>query len=1449
MREKDVFITFHDTLQYSMIRLKIIRFFISSTFLDMQNEREKLKTIFKRLNAKYSVKGWKIESVDLRWGISKAQQESNRTMKICLEEVDRCRYLSPKPNFIILLGQRYGWIPLPQVLTTDEISLLRESADKRFVNLINKIYRFDSNAPAGGHFELLGVNESEVDYTNPKIESLLKKYIYQILPNHQLSATHREILRGVLGDSMPYKHTIAYLRKYTDIPQDLMSIYIQDEKLVDSLKEVISKIIPSCIKVEKKYGSLFDSNFESEMERLITSMIDAEINEYEQHLPSENDVHLDLAQRLSQSFYGRKNEIAQIMSYINSDERLDGKVLVVKGSNGVGKTMLMSKIVDLLSNSTEKYDVACRFCDDLEFASASKFIESVKIAVQSLSPNKRCVLVIDGIESVEHTSVDGRKLWNLTAFLDSFNLPFNFRVIITLSEEHTWYDTSLAIEMKVDSLLYQYKSYTTDYLASINRTLTETQLAQWYKDCYYYGYIYFQRSGEMAMATTLLGRMRSWDSYRTALPPDPTKIDSLASETWWRVTLSYLRNCLNDAEVDKIVAIKALKVIATSNRGVPEDVLLYLINNDKDIQAHLREIVPTTSVLDLVRAIELPPMLWSRILTTFDCIIGYRNTSHGVVIDYKNEELRESVRASYGILPEQLLLVAISYNFSSTSWTLNEQPHLFELLALSISGDIENSDCSYTAEELLDLVYSAICFPDNLYELLSCHEININEYFKCYSAIIKILISKPEQISYCIRNIQRVHKQVMSLNEPSNLDQMIRMIGSSCTDSPLYKYFASFEELQFEKDVLLRNLIESPRDAISYYVEGIYEPAIVSANSKRVAYIENDTLVIKDYDNFTSIRESMNFRPDKLIADALFSTFFVYGDDGARYIKIADKADGTTYCIHIKESPQWADISSDGRFIVLGSQDIVMKIYDTKHFGRDPILTFKEPYDRAMWADNTHLWISKGQFLYFSRVLPFENHGKINFGYNVKLKAVSGNRAFVHTDDGSGIFIELVNNNFVFHKFKYNPDPRLKPQFVIDPNGPKIFVITIDGCCTSIDYSGDEVSYLYSTCYGDSNVSGGLHDVLSIEQGIVYDLAKCDEITIRGAAGTGGVNNISADVAGNIIAITCGKNFLHEIHESFDIYIRQNGKYECNTIHTGYSAFPTACAVSPDGRYVAYSTAGRIYIAELTRGLEFTEVDWRGLQIAHMKFTSDNNRLIAVCGEYIADGPANVLIIDASSVKLIGEYTPDDFFDALLRMEFFMNEDNTKIIFDHGGIFDLEKLQYVNVQKHWDISLGLKHKSGYSITEDLYPFGTFDKTGTKFFTNRLGLKRDERLSEIDLNTGEITIISDYKLRVLSASSDGLFLWCADVNNRLVRYCLATDEIKTYDFTDVFKVFIQKKDTGERIWIILNSGDIYLTDSHCNILKSGYADGRRWCITDAGLCIASDNGSLTLLSGD
>ena len=100
-----------------MYRSRYIRLFVSSTFEDMLIERDLLQNrVFPRISALCESFGWQFEDIDLRWGVSQEASRKQKTMQICLNEIKRCQELSPKPNFLILQGDRYGWIPIPETI-------------------------------------------------------------------------------------------------------------------------------------------------------------------------------------------------------------------------------------------------------------------------------------------------------------------------------------------------------------------------------------------------------------------------------------------------------------------------------------------------------------------------------------------------------------------------------------------------------------------------------------------------------------------------------------------------------------------------------------------------------------------------------------------------------------------------------------------------------------------------------------------------------------------------------------------------------------------------------------------------------------------------------------------------------------------------------------------------------------------------------------------------------------------------------------------------------------------------------------------------------------------------------------------------------------------------------------------------------------------------------------
>ncbi|MCA8988926.1 MAG: DUF4062 domain-containing protein, partial [Planctomycetaceae bacterium] len=240
----------------------IIRVFVSSTFSDLKAERDALQQVFLKLEQRCLKDGFHFQAIDLRWGVSTESGLDNRTMRICFEELRRSQEVSPAPNFLILLGNRYGWRPLPEEITVTEYEQLEQSVtqlsskeqETHSLEVLKQWYWRDDNAvppvyilqprrkPKTDHTE-------GVDYTEHKawrdVERVLRQIINRTFPasdlkdrftsihsakqplpsivRFQSSATEQEIWTGALTTPEASQHVLAFFREI-DLPLNVPEV-------------------------------------------------------------------------------------------------------------------------------------------------------------------------------------------------------------------------------------------------------------------------------------------------------------------------------------------------------------------------------------------------------------------------------------------------------------------------------------------------------------------------------------------------------------------------------------------------------------------------------------------------------------------------------------------------------------------------------------------------------------------------------------------------------------------------------------------------------------------------------------------------------------------------------------------------------------------------------------------------------------------------------------------------------------------------------------------------------------------------------------------------------------------------------------------------------------------------------------------------------------------------
>jgi hypothetical protein len=174
---------------------KTVRVFISSTFRDMQAERDHLvRFVFPRLREQLLKRRIHLVDVDLRWGVTGDQD----AFDLCMDEIDRCH-----PRFICMLGGRYGWVPAPRIvrqsafervlsgdspagkLETQELEVL---SDMYLLNAADNSYHLRVKPEAG----------PDLERWNHKCDAVVQTLQRARLAEAQFSITASEIHYGAL---------------------------------------------------------------------------------------------------------------------------------------------------------------------------------------------------------------------------------------------------------------------------------------------------------------------------------------------------------------------------------------------------------------------------------------------------------------------------------------------------------------------------------------------------------------------------------------------------------------------------------------------------------------------------------------------------------------------------------------------------------------------------------------------------------------------------------------------------------------------------------------------------------------------------------------------------------------------------------------------------------------------------------------------------------------------------------------------------------------------------------------------------------------------------------------------------------------------------------------------------------------------------------------------------
>jgi hypothetical protein len=397
-----------------LTRGRTFRIFVSSTFSDLIEERNALQEIvFPRLRELCRQHGSRFQAIDLRWGVRDEAGLDQQAMKICLGEIERCQRITPRPNFIVLLGDRYGWRPLPAEIPAAEfegiLSVLPGHAGHEDKALLEKWYRRDDNAvppvydlqprkldlktDAGDEERHQAMKQEGRAWKEVEIRlrGILCSAVTQLdlapeqAAKYVTSATGQEIEAGAMKAPDAEKHVFCFSRSITGLPQDKSAgdfIDLDEKDAVDTkaqtrLGELKTRLEGRLQGNFHKYSAVWRNGavaadhlarFCEDVWASLSGVILGEMAQLEEMDPSEKEKadHGAFGRERARDFVGREPYLTRISAYLTERDKFP---LALFGASGSGKSALMGRALGQARQTHPKARIAARFFGATPFSS------------------------------------------------------------------------------------------------------------------------------------------------------------------------------------------------------------------------------------------------------------------------------------------------------------------------------------------------------------------------------------------------------------------------------------------------------------------------------------------------------------------------------------------------------------------------------------------------------------------------------------------------------------------------------------------------------------------------------------------------------------------------------------------------------------------------------------------------------------------------------------------------------------------------------------------------------------------------------------------------------------------------------------------------------------------------------------------------------------------------
>ena len=642
---------------------KKFRLFISSTFNDFRKEREVLQTkVFPHIKEYATERGYSFQPIDLRWGVSDEAQLDQKTLELCLSEVRACK-THLHPNFLIMIGDRYGWVPLPFAIEVEEFEELYSLAPDDAKTLLNTWYKKDLNQIPASYI-LQERRDEFVDYNLwEKVEEELRNIVHFSVYNSSLSeeqkrkyflsATEAEVEEGIIPYLNPTKFQTETLLKEDSTLLDMDKEHIfaffkssgVSSKEVDEFKERVQNTLVDANTLEVNENSIkYLSEFETRMIEFLEMQIDEQKEEESQSAFSALEVEL-----AAQNYFAlskRRNFLAQeelrktITDYILNN---DQETLVIYGKSGTGKSALMAKAIEesetrlqqkvlyrfvgATANSNSSKEILTSLFDELGKDIRSKtqeesfqdFCQRVKNEIDKID---ECIVIF--IDAVDQLQNDDLFLWLPK------ELPSNIKIVLSVLEDDAYKEDSKYLELlrKRTSNLHIVSAFNEPAQLLKSLLKQENRAVDIFQENYF---LQQYKNVESPLYVTIAAQeMKNWKSGETTQTLENTQ-KKIIKEFILNLTKSYHHN--------REFVQKVLGFIYASRDGLSENELLQLLSQDEKF---IEKMAPETFHTNKLK--ELPLIHWSRLHTQLQPFLSTKTIDGEELMYFFHREFEDAVK-------------------------------------------------------------------------------------------------------------------------------------------------------------------------------------------------------------------------------------------------------------------------------------------------------------------------------------------------------------------------------------------------------------------------------------------------------------------------------------------------------------------------------------------------------------------------------------------------------------------------------------------------------------------------------------------------------------------------------------------------------------------------------------------------------------------------------------